>query len=342
MSPIAIEHAIAHIRELAARKSKAYELLLALEENPQADESCFQSLGQIVDRIVFHEISLNGAPLDGLGELVKSETNDLASILAVLSLALSEAEPERGNVQVLLTGYPKWLQAVSDTARPHLLGILPNIAALLKELQESGVDALIACLNLCGSGEDCEILAGCVGRYQETSGSILIAAAEIASVAIRTNSRPLVEKLITAVDPEAMLDSKPARELLPALATLKALAAVESIWAAAIGVCVAVAQHNHSSALSLARHLAASPGSMTPEMRIAYLNSFQGIVEAAGISLVGYGTKQLPALFQKAGEERATEFVAQGIAIARRYGRVAAEEFFEQKTAAAKEASPLG
>lgn len=300
--------------------------MLALEENPQADESCFTSLAQVVDRIQFYEISLDGGTLDGLRGLVRPETNDLASTLAGLALALSEAEPDRRNIQVLLPGYPKWLRAISDAARPHFLGILPNIAALLRELEASGVEALIACFNTCASAEDCEILAGCVCRYQETSGNIILAAAEIASVAVRANARPLVEKLMAAVSPEAMFDSKPARELLPALAKLKT--------AAAIGACVAVAGENHSSALNLARRI--------NEDSAAYLNAFQRIVEEVGISMIGYGTNQLPALFQKAGDERATEFVEQGLAIAHRYGRVAAEEFFEQKTAAAKEVSPLG
>ncbi len=331
MSQIALEH----LRELAARKSKAYQLLLALEENPEADESCFESLAQIVDRVLFYEISLDGSALDNLRGLVKSGTNELASTLAVLALALSEAEPDRESVQVLLAGYTNWLSAVSDTARPCFLGILPNIAVHLKELDRdgAGVDTLIDCFNKCPSAEDCELLAGCVGRYQETSGIILISAAEIASVAIRTNSRPLVEKLITAVTPEAMLDSKPARDLLPALVKLKAPEAIR--------VCLAVAGHNPSSALNLARHLESSLSSMAPEMQLAYLNSFQAMVEETGTSLLGYGTKQLPALFQKAGVERATEFVSRGVAIAHRYGRVAAEEFFEQKTAASLQASPL-
>jgi hypothetical protein len=321
MNPIAIQY----LRALAARHN-AYELLLALEENPQADDSCFQSLALIVDRIVFHEISLDDSTLKDLGALVKAMTKEVGSNLAVLSLALSEAEPERGNIHVLLAGYAKWLRALSGTARPHFLGMLPGIAGLLKELEASGVDALIASLNTCASAQDCEILAGFVGRYQETSGNIVIAVAEIASLAIRTDSRLLVERLTAAVDPEAMFDSKPARELLPALAKLKT--------AAAMGVCVAVARENHSSALNLARRI--------DEGSVAYLNLFQQIVEEVGISMIGYGTNQLPALIQKAGEERATEFVAQGVAIARRYGRVAAEEFFEQRTAAAKQASPLG
>jgi hypothetical protein len=342
MSPAAI----AYLRELAARKSKAYELLLALEENRGADDSSFQNLAQIVDRVQFYEISLDGETLDGLRTVVKSETPDLASTIAVLASALSEAEPDRRSIGVLLAGYPKWLRAVSDIARPHFLGILPNIALYLKELDESGVDALAACLNLCPSAEDCEILAGCVRKYQETSGNIILAAAEIAGVAIRTDSRPLVEKLVNAVAPEATFDSKPARELLPALVGIKTAAAGEAVWSAAIGVCVAAAGDNHSSALNLARHLTqhlkGSLGSLAPETQLAYLKSFHLIVEEAGISLLGYGTKQLPFVFQEAGEERATEFVAQGIAIAHRYGRFAAEEFFEQKTEASKRASSLG
>ncbi len=67
-----------------------------------------------------------------------------------------------------------------------------------------------------------------------------------------------------------MFDSKPARELLPALARLKT--------AAAIGVCVAVARENHSSSLNLARRI--------DEGSVAYLNAFQRIVEEVGISMI--------------------------------------------------------
>lgn len=299
-------------------------MLLALENNPSANDACFHSLGQVVDKIVFHEISLDGGALEDLRGLVrapvKSETEDLEKALSVLAASVSRAEPERGNIQVLLTGYGKWLRTVSDVARPHFLEILPNIAPLLKELSKSGVDRLIASFSSCASSSDYELLTGCIVKYQETSGEILLAAADIATAAIRDDSRPLIEKLMAAVTPEAMYDSKPARELLPAVAKLKT--------AAAMGVCVAVARENHSSALNLARQI--QQGS------VAYLNSFQRIVEEVGISMIGYGTKQLPVLFQKAGDERATQFVEQGVAIARRYGRLAAEEFFEQKTAAAK------
>ncbi|HEY1756084.1 MAG TPA: hypothetical protein VGG72_11850 [Bryobacteraceae bacterium] len=339
-----------HVRELAARKSGAYELLLALEENPHADESCFRSLALIVDWIASHPISLEGGTLDDLRLFVRSQTQDLASTLPVLALALSEAA-NPGRMRVLLTGYANWLREISGLARPHFLGILPNIAANLDELEGGGLEKLIACLNACSCAEDCELLAECVGRYQETSGSILLAAAEIAGLAIRTDSRPLVQKLMIAVTPEAMVDSKAARELLPALARLKTAGGKwtgsepgrhELVWKGAISVCVEVAAINHSSALHLARHLREALAKLTVERQLAYLNSFQGLIEAAGTSLLGYGTTQLPALFQEVGDERALQFVAQGIAIARRYGRVAAEEFFEQRSGASRQALPAG
>ena len=338
------EIATEHVRELAAQKSEAYELFLALEENPFADESCFRSLAQIVDWIVFHPISLEGGTLDELRGFVRSEPEDLPSTLPVLALALSEAA-NPGRMQILLAGYARWLRAASNTARPYLLGILPNIAANLDELREGGVKELIACLNACASEEDCEILAGCVGRYQETSGSILLAAAEIAGVAIRTDSRALVEKLMIAVAPEAMLESKADAGAVAGAGPAKDRrsgepAAGEFVWSAAIGLCVTVAANNHSSALHLARHLAESLAALPAMRQLAYLNSFQCLIEAAGISLLGYGTKRLPGLFQEAGDELASQFVAQGAAIARRYGRVAASEFFERKSGASREASP--
>jgi hypothetical protein len=328
-----------HLRQLVASKSKAYELSLSLDQNPSADDSCFQSLARIVDRLLFNEISLDGAALGDLNALVGAPAEDLASTLAVLDVALSEAEPDRGNLQLLLAGFPKWLRAASNTARPHFLAILPNIAAHLNDLRNSGVESLIACFNWCASSEDSDVVGRCIVRYQETSGEIIRASAELGSLFLREGCGALVERMLIAVPPEAMFDSKDARELLPAIAKLQtAGAAFPAVNAAA--VCLAAARHNHSSALNLARQLPGVLSPLLPESRLPYLQAFANIVDEAGISLIGYGSKQLPAVFQKAGVDRAGVFVADGLAIAHRYGKVAAQEFFEQKTAASKQALP--
>jgi len=318
-----------HLRELAERKSKSYELLLALEQNPAADDSCFESLARVVDRLVFHEVSLNSAELAEISDFLANTSEDLGSLLSTLGLAVGEAEPDRGRLHLLVSGYPKWLPQLSASARPHFLGILPNIAALLGELKDSGMQSLIRHLNGCASAEDFETLTTCIGRYQETSGEILLAAAELAELAIRADNRAMISALMIAVPPDVMFDSKDARLLLPSMAKLQAGGAA---------LCIAVAKHDHSSALNLARQLPNSLSGLAPEMHEAYLQSFRGIVDAAGISLVGYGSKQLPDVFRKAGIERAREFVEQGIAIAKRYGKIAAEEFFEQRTNTSKQA----
>lgn len=331
--------ALEHLRELAERKSKAYRLLLALEQNPSADESCFQSLARVIDRVQFNEVSLDEAALGSLDAFVSSNAPDLASTLAVLDVASSEAEPDRAGLQLLLAHFAGWLKLASGDARPVLLEILPNIAALFKELGNAGVETLIACLNSCSWQRESDLMARTIVRYQETSGQIMVAAAVIARRLIQTTVSELVERMLIAVPPEAMLDSKDARSLLPALAQLQIADSGESLASAATAVCLTVATQNHSSALNLARQLPQAAASLPHESRLPYLRSFAEVVENAGVSMLGYGTKDLPALFRKAGPERASAFVAQGAGIARNLGKIAAQEFFEQKTAAAKKAA---
>jgi hypothetical protein len=334
-----------HLRELVASKSKAYELLLSLDQNTSADQSCFQSLARIVDRLLFNEISLDGAALRDLGALVSAPAEDLSSTLAVLDVALSEAEPERGSMQLLLARFQGWLAAASNSARPHFLAILPNIASHLKELGNSGVESLIACFNWCPSSEDSDVVARCIVRYQETSGEIISASAKLGSLFLRQGAGALVERMLIAIPPETMFDSKEARALLPAIAKLQSAGAGDPVWSAAAAACLAVAKHNHSSALNLTRQLPNAFAPLPAESRVAYLKAFESIIDEAGISMVGYGigsgAEQLPALFQKAGVDRAGAFVGEGMAIAHRYGKVAAQEFFEQKTPASRQAAPV-
>jgi hypothetical protein len=328
-----------HVRELAARKSKAYELLLSLEQNPSADDACFESLARVVDRVVFNEISIDGAVLRNLSAFVSEPAEDLSSTLAVLDVALSEGEPERANLQVLLSGFPGWLKSASQGARSHVLSILPNIAAHLRDVGESGVESLIACFNAFSSVEDRDAVARSIVRYQETSGDIILASAQIASLLLRTGAASMIERMLIAVPPEEMFESKDARGVLPAIAKLRGAPGGDEVWSAAAAVCLSAAKQNHSSALNLAHELGKPLAQLADEMRVPYLKAFQSIVEEAGISLIGYGVKELPAVLQKAGTSRASAFVAEGVAIAHRYGKVAAQEFFEQKTSASRQAA---
>lgn len=331
--------ALAHLRELAERKSKAYELLVSLEQNPSADESCFQSLARVADRVQFHEISLDGAALRSLSGFVGAPSPELGSTLAVLDVASSEAEPDRKCLQLLLTHFAGWISSASEAARPAILEILPNIAPHLKDLGSAGVESLIAGFNRCASQEDRDLLARAIVRYQETSAEIIATSAKIASSLLSAGAGALIERLLIVAPPEEMFESKDARELLPAIAGMDLPGADAPLLSAAAAVCLAVAKHNASSAVNLARQLPAAVAPLPAESRRAYLKAFESIVDEAGISLLSYGLKQMPAFFQKAGPESAREFVMEGVAIARRFGRIAAQQFFEQKTAASKQAA---
>ena len=333
-----------HVQDLAERRSGAYELLLALEENPAADEQCFRSMGRIVDWVASHPISLEGRALDELSSFVKTETADLGGKLQVLFLTLSEAS-NPGRVRTILMSYPRWLRKVSDVARPYFLGILPNVAAHLAvhvdELEGSGVDALIAHFNACASAEDCEILSECVERYQGVSGSVILAAAELASVSLRTNAGQLVKKLMIVVPPSDMRQQGPARELVLELVKLKTVAANELTWTAAVGACLAVTGESYLSAAHLARNLGHAMRSLGAEMQAAYLNSLGRILEEIGTSMMGYGLQRLPEILHRDGEEHLLEFVEEGIAISHRYGRLAAEEFFRKSNNSPREPALL-
>jgi hypothetical protein len=333
-----------HVQDLAERRSNAYQLLLELEKNPAADERCFQSTGRIVDWIATHPISLEGGTLDQLGSFVRTETADLGGKLQVLLLTLSEAS-NPGRVRTILMGYPRWLATVSDVARPYFLGILPNLAAHLAvhvdELEGSGIDALIKYFNVCATAEDCEILSECVERYQGVSGSVILAAAELAALSLRTRAEPLIKKLMILLPPGDMRQQGPARELLLELVKLETVATNELTWTAAVGACLAVTGESHLSAAHLARNLGNAMRPLGAQMQAAYLNSLGRILEEIGTSMMGYGLQRLPEILQRDGEEHFLELVEQGIAISHRYGRIAAEEFFRENNHAPREAALL-
>ena len=256
-----------------------------------------------------------------------------------MDASCSQAEPSRDCIRILLAGFPQWLALASPEAAAHFLEVLPNLAAHLKDLGSSGVEKLIAIFKGCSSAHERDLIAHCVITYRETSGEIILASAEIGSRLLRSSAGEWIERMLACVTLEAMLDSKDSRALLPAIAKIQIAGGSESAVSAATAVCVAAAGHNHSSALNLARQIGSAVQPLGHEARVPYLKAFVDIVEAAGVSLVGYGCNQLPGMFQKAGPERAAAFVTQGVEIARRYGQVAAQEYFEQKTSAAKDAA---
>jgi hypothetical protein len=266
-----------------------------------------------------------------LAALVKTPSDRLKPVLATFAAAILRAEPRRSSVQLVLSNFADWLDAASEPARPYWLSSLPAAAAHLDKLGEPGAKSLLACFNRCVSIAGYDLVAHSILRYQQTTPEIVAAAAELGSVFARTNAHTTGEKLLAAVPPEIMFDSKDAEALLPQMRKLESAAASDdTVWSAAAAVCVAAARHNASSALNLARQLPSAIAAVPQQSRAAYLNGFAAILDQAGVSLAGWGCKRLPSQFQQS-PAAASEFVANGLAIARHYGRAAATDFFEKR-----------
>jgi len=330
-SPVAAQH----LRELAERKSKAYELLILLEQNPSAGEACFHALGRVIDHTILTEVALDPSVWSGV---VSAPSEDLAADLAGIDSALAATGQDRGRTQLLLRNYPAWMRQSSPVSWPHLRSILPKISPMLDELGAEGIEVIIECFNGCGSAETAGVVSDAVATYAETAGDIVRAAAELSSLFLRTGSPDAIAGMLRTVTPEQIFDSKDARGLLPAIAKLKV--ADDPVWSTAAEACIISAGYNHSTALNLARTLSGVLARLRPEIAVPYALALREVVASGGISLIGFATKQLPAMFESAGAERAATFVSEGCSIARKYGRVAAQEFFEQKTSAAKQAAP--
>jgi hypothetical protein len=192
--------------------------------------------------------------------------------------------------------------------------MLPVIAPYAAELKGEGVTTLVS---LAGSA-----VADAVAAYHDTSGEIILAAARIAHIAPNQ-----AERMVKVIPSEKMFDSKEGEKLLPAIA-----AAGMKHGAGAIGLSLSVAEQSFSSAVHVARRISALPS--VPD---GYLGAFDGIVQQVGAGMVGYGLKQLLDSFNH-DEAKTSRFVDQGLATAKRYGRNAAQEFFERKTAASRRA----
>ena len=129
--------------------------------------------------------------LDGLREFVKPNAGP--GFRPAGSGAGSRERPPTPTHAGAARELPEVAERRFRRGRAHLLGILPNIAAHLDQPEGSGIEGLIGRLNGCASAARTAKFSADASAGTRTLGSIVAAAAEIAGVAIRTNSRELVE-----------------------------------------------------------------------------------------------------------------------------------------------------
>jgi hypothetical protein len=323
-----------HIQELASRDSSAFYLLLALEGNPSADDKCFASLAHVVDRMIVHEIALKKEARSELVEFLRTQNKQLAELLDGLDKGFVAAEPSRSAMRMVLTSYAGWVHEVASEEPQHLSKLLVLIGPAIPELKEEGVEAMIGILKGCSSDQARAVLLERVLVYAMTSGEVILAAARITDAALKSGEADVAERMVSVLNPDKLMETKDGRSLLPAIAAIGEDS--DAISAAlAAGLCFTIASDNFSSASHAAKKLKSLP-EMRADVRHAYLRAFERIIREVGVSMVGFGLEKLPGRYQK-NAERTQTFVEQGLSVAKRYGRFAADEFFQQKTAVSRQ-----
>ena len=328
-----------HLEELASRKTGAYYLLLALEENPAADEKCFAALSLLVDRATFHEIKLGDDARNGIRSFLKTRRSDLATALLAWSTAFSAVEHSRYAMGLVLARYPAWLNDVSEVGNESFRTLLPMISPQIYEMKEDGIKTLISILNSRSSADECRELVDDISVYKDASGEIILAAARVAELSFKSNTPSIVGRMAALIAPK-LLETKDIRTLLPKIADVsdEVGSVDQTTRAMAVGLCFSVAEHNLSSAMHVANKIKEA-FELPSDVLKAYLSAFDQIVREIGISMVGFGLKELRERFQRAGVDNALHFVDQGVSVAKRYGKTAAQDFFNQKTVAARRAA---
>ena len=328
-----------HLRELAARKSVAYELLVHLEQlSPSVDADCFKNLSELVDRVVFHEVRVPAEVTRRFEDMARSNTSELGQLLDVWQQTFKKAEPSRAGMRLVLANYADWLTEVSASARPAFLEALPRMAQRIHELGLDGMRTIILALNACTSSTDCGIVAKGIAAYGRTSGSILLAVARIARDAAAFDATTKLETVIGAVPPDTVLDAKDSRNLLPATARVSKHCANlgKTAWLRGIDLCLALATRSHSSACVVAEKLPTLLTELSPGADAAYMDAFSRLVETIGVSIVGFGITKMPRVFRDLGAPQAMQFVDVGIYVAEKYGRKAGKSFFDERTSASR------
>jgi hypothetical protein len=168
-----------------------------------------------------------------------------------------------------------------------------------------------------------------------TSGEVILAAARITDAALKSGEADVAQRMVSVLNPDKLMETKEGRSLLPAIAAVGQDSDPTS-RALAAGLCFTIASDNFSSALHVAKKLRSLP-EMRTDVRHAYLRSFEALIRQVGVSMVGFGLEKLAGRYQK-NAEGTQRFVDQGLSVARRYGRFAADEFFQQKTAVSRQA----
>jgi hypothetical protein len=328
----------AHLEELARRVAPAYRLFEPIERGSLPEAAATElrrATARIVEAALAAGVSVDDLAQDGARWVVQLGMPASLQAMKAWGDLVVATKPSRKGLRAALSGFRAWLSPVPAESLPAILDVLPSVGPCLGELGAVAASRLMEDIRSLGEDPDALRL---IGSFGGTTGRILVSAAQLARQAAQAGSSELLGRLAAACPAEQAVESSDGEALLPDLARFGAicLARGPGCWSAGIGLAVAIAEKNVSSAVGalrgLRRRVAAAPA---PEL---YLGAFTRLIVFGGLSAVGFGLSELPRIVSRLGEASTAELVDTAVAVADAYGPTAAKWLVEGRTTAAKKA----
>lgn len=336
----------AHRAEMAQRCSPVYAWLEELERTaaPEVRDAVVRHGAAIADLVVWQELTVDPEALASASRKALSGAVLPAEVLfAAWRSAAEESLPSRPACTTVLHAFVGWIESLpADVRTSFAVGIGP-LCSFAAEIKEAGMAEVLDAVRQLGTADRVAAMVAAMGTYRDTDAPNLLAICRLARVTLSSGRKDLLDRVPQVVSLEAMMDSRDAGRFLPALAAAAVAVQASSPALACefVQLLLDTASQNVSSGYAAAVALPRAMKALAPDAAAAYVRGVAGVVGSAGIRLLGFCLKKLPAVYRRHGADKASAFVEQAVVVGRTQGATAAEWFLARRTAAAREALAL-
>jgi hypothetical protein len=290
------------------------------------------------DFVVNQELRAGSEISDTADAIIKAGEPDTAKCFSAWRLAVTGAYPSRAAMRAMLQSFGRLLQLTRRSQRPVFLDFLPRIAPCVDDLEVAGIEEILKMVNAFEDSGDGQHFLEFVGLYGSTSGQVVLGVARIAHKAIRYDRKDYLSKFLAIVPPERTLENADAKKLIPTLASLIEVSSPrgKDFCCKGLDLFLTVAGKNYSSACFSMREVPKRLESVSSSAGLYYVEDFERLVQAIGISVVGFCLNKLPKMYGEYGVAATRSFVEAAASAADTYGINAGQGFLERMTGAAR------
>ena len=315
-----------------------YEVIENSDMSDNAREELCEPLAGIVEIIIENKLRVYSDFRENLNKIIELEHNEALLILNAWRDAVSNARPSRKAIELNISRFVYWIIGSDTSARYSLLETLPQLAHLVTDIGEDGVQEIIRACETMSNVDDVNKLLSFIRRYKNTSADAVIGACRIANILLKNDCEQQLTEIANAITPEIIRTEPEAKKLFISVYQLgKSVDKLESRALSVLcEVLLAVIESNVSCAFYTATQLQKSLKHLEKNFVFIYLEHYNRLMSSIGIRVNVFSAERLPTFYRKYGLDRTNAFIEAATTVAKLYGITVAEKFIEQRTLAAK------